>query len=73
MICRKVVLKLNQSIEMTIHSFYFEFEIHLHKDDLCTLELIQKILGIGKIYLRETSCSLIVGSEKEIRIFIRNI
>lgn len=55
-----------------LHSFYFEFEIHLHIDEIELLKLIRDILGIGIVYAREksNSCSYIVGNEEGIRILM---
>lgn len=55
-----------------LHSFYFEFEIHLHIDDLKLLRFICDTLGIGNVYTREksNSCSFIVGNEEGIRALI---
>lgn len=55
-----------------LHSFYFEFEIHLHIDDIELLRIIRDILGVGIVYAREksNSCSYIVGNEEGLRILI---
>ena len=53
-----------------VHSFYFEFEIHLHIDEINLLNFIHSILGIGKVYQRESSCSFIIGNEKDLRFLI---
>ena len=54
-------------------SFQFEFEIHLHIDDLTLLNLIKETLKIGNVYANESrnSCSFVVGSEKELRELIK--
>lgn len=33
-----------------VHSFYFEFEIHLHLDEQNLLNCIANTLGVGKVY-----------------------
>lgn len=55
-----------------LHSFYFEFEIHLHIDEIELLRLIRDILGVGIVYARDksNSCSYIVGNEEGIRILM---
>lgn len=55
-----------------IHSFSFEFEIHLHIDEKNLLDNICHFLGIGKVYLREksNSCCFVVGNEKDIRVLL---
>ena len=55
-----------------MHSFNFEFEIHLHIDDLKLLKYICDSLSIGKVYERvnSNSCSFVVGNEKELRVLI---
>jgi hypothetical protein len=50
-----------------VHSFYFEFEIHLHIDDLATLNYICDTLGIGKIYTRGKTCNFIVGNTRDLK------
>lgn len=56
-----------------IISFQFEFEIHLHIDDLKLLDYIKKTLNIGNVYAnnKRNSCSFVVGSEKELRELIK--
>lgn len=55
-----------------LHSFYFEFEIHLHIDELNLLRFICDTLGVGNVYAREksNSCSFIVGNEEGLRTLI---
>nr|YP_009262061.1 LAGLIDADG endonuclease [Chrysoporthe austroafricana]AMX22136.1 LAGLIDADG endonuclease [Chrysoporthe austroafricana] len=55
-----------------LHSFYFEFEIHLHIDDIKLLRFICDTLGVGNVYAREksNSCSFIVGNEEGLRTLI---
>lgn len=55
-----------------LDSFYFEFEIHLHLDDLDLLRFICDSLGVGNVYAREksNSCSFIVGNEQGLRTLI---
>ena len=59
--------------EGKIISFQFEFEIHLHIDDLKLLDYIKKVLKIGNVYANDNrkSCSFVVGSEKELRELIK--
>jgi len=66
--CFKIKPKYREG-KKTVHSFYFEFEIHLHIDDQNLLNHICATLGIGRVYLREKSksCSFIVGNEAGIR------
>jgi len=56
-----------------LHSFYFEFEIHLHIDDLKLLKFIRDTLSIGNVYTREksNSCSFIIGNEDGLRALIK--
>ena len=56
-----------------IISFQFEFEIHLHIDDLNLLDLIKKTLKMGNVYANNNrnSCSFVIGSEKELRELIK--
>lgn len=54
-----------------VHSFYFEFEIHLHIDDLGTLKYINDTLGIGKIYTRGNTCSFIVGNTNDLKVLLK--
>ena len=63
--CFKVKPKYRDG-KSIVHSFYFEFEIHLHIDEIDLLYFINSILGIGKVYKRESSnsCSFIIGNEK---------
>lgn len=69
--CFKVKPKYRND-KSSVHSFYFEFEIHLHIDEINLLYFINSTLGIGKVYKRESSnsCSFIVGNEKDLRILI---
>ena len=69
--CFKVKPKYRDG-KSIVHSFYFEFEIHLHIDEIDLLYFINSILGIGKVYKRESSnsCSFIIGNEKELRLLI---
>ena len=67
--CFKIKPKFRDNIS-TVHSFYFEFEIHLHIDELATLNYISETLGIGKIYTRGNTCSLVVGNAKDIKVLI---
>lgn len=67
--CFKIKPKYRGNKE-TVHSIYFEFEIHLHIDDLATLNYICNILGIGKVYTRGNSCSYIIGNTKEIKVLL---
>ena len=55
-----------------VHSFYFEFEIHLHIDDLNVLKYICANIGVGRVYEHKArnSCSFIVGNEKGIRVLL---
>jgi LAGLIDADG endonuclease len=66
--CFKIKPKYREG-KKTVHSFYFEFEIHLHIDDQNLLNHICATLGVGRVYLREKSksCSFIVGNEAGIR------
>lgn len=66
--CFKIKAKYRDG-KKTIHSFYFEFEIHLHLDDRSLLETICQTLEIGRVYprLKSNSCSFIVGNEAGIR------
>ena len=54
-------------------SFQFEFEIHLHIDDLTLLNHIKETLKIGNVYANgsRNSCSFVVGSEKQLRELIK--
>lgn len=56
----------------SVHSFNFEFEIHLHIDDFNLLKYISDYLGIGKAYERpnSNSCSFVIGNEKGLRNLI---
>lgn len=69
--CFKVKPKYRNG-KSSVHSFYFEFEIHLHIDEINLLYFISSTLGIGKVYIRESSnsCSFIIGNEKDLRILI---
>lgn len=69
--CFKIKPKYREG-KSSVHSFNFEFEIHLHIDDLKLLKYISDSLGIGKVYERvnSNSCSFVVGNEKELRILI---
>lgn len=69
--CFKVKPKYRDN-KSSVHSFYFEFEIHLHIDEINLLNFINSRLGVGKVYIRETSnsCSYIIGNEKDLRILI---
>lgn len=69
--CFKVKPKYRKE-KSSVHSFYFEFEIHLHIDEINLLYFINSILNIGKVYKRESSksCSFIIGNEKDLRILI---
>jgi len=55
-----------------IHSFSFEFEIHLHIDDLNLLKHISASVGTGRIFIRKDrkSCSFVLGNEEGIRILL---
>ena len=59
--------------EGKIISFRFEFEIHLHIDDLKLLDYVKKVLKIGNVYANDNrkSCSFVVGSEKALRELIK--
>lgn len=59
--------------EGKIINFQFEFEIHLHIDDLKLLDYIKKALKIGNVYANNNrnSCSFVVASEKELRELIK--
>jgi hypothetical protein len=69
--CFKIKPKY-RSGKSTVHSFNFEFEIHLHIDDIKLLKYISDSLSIGKVYERvnSNSCSFVVGNEKELRALI---
>ena len=56
-----------------LHSFSFEYEIHLHIDDLNLLKFICEILSVGRVYARESSksCSFVVGNEEGIRSLMK--
>ena len=55
-------------------SFQFEFEIHLHIDDIELLNRIKENLNIGNVYDNSSrnSCNFVVGSEKELRLLINS-
>ena len=57
-----------------IISFQFEFEIHLHIDDIELLNRIKENLNIGNVYDNSSrnSCNFVVGSEKELRLLINS-
>lgn len=69
--CFKVKPKYRNG-KTNVHSFNFEFEIHLHIDDVKVLKKICDFLGIGKVYERESSksCSFVVGNEGALRVLI---
>lgn len=67
--CFKIKPKYRQNKDL-VHSFYFEFEIHLHKDDVRVLEFIRDSLGFGRVYTRNNSSSFVVGSEDNIRALL---
>lgn len=67
--CFKIKPKYRNKLTV-VHSFYFEFEIHLHVDDINVLNYICETLGLGKIYVRSNSCSWIIGDEKGLRVFL---
>jgi hypothetical protein len=69
--CFKIKPKYRGS-KLKVHSFYFEFEIHLHIDDKNLLDEICYSLGVGKVYASEkrSSCSYVVGNEEGIRVLI---
>lgn len=69
--CFKIKPKYRNN-KTKLHSFYFEFEIHLHLDEKDLLDNICNSLGIGKVYLYEksSSCSFVVGNEKGIRVLL---
>jgi LAGLIDADG endonuclease len=52
-----------------LHSFCFEYEIHLHIDEINLLNFICETLSVGKVYARERSksCSFVVGNEQGLR------
>jgi hypothetical protein len=54
-------------------AFPFEYEIHLHIDDLNLLKFICEILSVGRVYARESSksCSFVVGNEEGIRSLMK--
>ena len=69
--CFKVKPKYRGS-KSEVHSFYFEFEIHLHIDEKNLLDEICYSLGEGKVYSSEkrSSCSFVIGNEKGIRVIL---
>jgi len=69
--CFKVKPKYRDS-KPEVHSFYFEFEIHLHIDEKNLLDEICHSLGVGKVYPNEkrSSCSFVIGNEKGIRVIL---
>jgi len=67
--CFKIKPKYRNKLTV-VHSFYFEFEIHLHVDDKKVLNFICETLGLGKIYVRSNSCSWIIGNEKGLRVLL---
>jgi hypothetical protein len=67
--CFKIKPKYRNKLTV-VHSFYFEFEIHLHADDKKVLDFFCETLGLGKVYVRSNSCSWIIGNEKELRVLL---
>jgi len=69
--CFKIKSKFRED-KKKVHSFYFEFEIHLHIDEKPLLDKICYSLGVGNVYTnaKRSSCSFVVGDEKGIRVLL---
>lgn len=67
--CFKIKPKYRDNKDI-VHSFYFEFEIHLHKDDLNVLEFIRDHLSFGRVYTRNNSSSFIIGNKENLKLLI---
>ena len=60
-----------KSLNGNYSSIRFVFQIFLHKDDAPLLNIIQKKLNIGKVYIFEHFTSFTVTSQKEIPEIIK--